>query len=59
MIAEYIDELKVAGFSLEEIKEIVMATVRVDVSPLRAVQDDMYLLKQVRALRAEFGSLKR
>lgn len=53
MIKSYIDELKEGGFSTEDIKEIVMATVRVDVSPFRAIQDELFLLRDIQKIKTE------
>ncbi len=58
MIKSYIDELKEGGFSTEDIKEIVMATVRVDVSPFRAIQDELFLLRDIQKIKAESLSLR-
>lgn len=38
-LKSYINELKSAGFELVDIKEILMSTVRVDVSPLQTLRD--------------------
>lgn len=39
MIGQYIKELKEAGFEKEDIREIIMSTVRLDISPIAQIRN--------------------